>query len=156
MILKGNEWLKIESPVEGRVTLLAEVNDGIFSQEKMGLGVAVFPTNDIVVAPVDGKILYVFPTKHAVGIETEKGTELLIHVGIDTVKMNGEHFEAFVKKGDWVKRGDKLLQFPLDEIVTCGYNTAIPIVITNISADRLKVVKGGNVESGECIMEIEE
>ena len=100
----------IIAPLTGRIVKLEEVPDKVFAEKIMGDGFAIEPKDNIVVAPVDGEIAILFPTKHAIGMVTAEGLELLIHVGIDTVKLNGEGFKAFVKQGDKVKAGDKLLE----------------------------------------------
>lgn len=104
------------SPADGAVMDLASVPDPVFSQKMMGDGIAVEPANGDIVSPVEGEVIQLFHTKHAVGIRTLSGAELLIHVGLDTVNMNGEGFEAHVKEGDKVKTGDLLLTCRLDLI----------------------------------------
>ncbi|MDU5337299.1 beta-glucoside-specific PTS transporter subunit IIABC [Enterococcus sp.] len=119
------------SPLKGKLVSLSEVSDEAFSSESLGKGIAVYPVDGVVVAPFDGEISALFPTKHAIGIVSENGMEVLIHVGMDTVALNGEHFEAFVKKGDKVKKGQKLVTFDIDEISKAGYSTIVPVVVTN-------------------------
>ena len=96
----------VYSPITGTLALLEDVPDPVFSQKMMGDGVAVTPEIGIAVSPVDGEILQLFPTKHAIGIKAENGAEILIHIGLETVGMNGEGFTAFIKAGDKVKKGD--------------------------------------------------
>ncbi|AVM08305.1 MULTISPECIES: PTS glucose transporter subunit IIA [Bacillus] len=121
----------IFSPADGMVMDLASVPDPVFSQKMMGDGIAVEPANGDIVSPVEGEVIQLFHTKHAVGIRTLSGAELLIHVGLDTVNMNGEGFEAHVKEGDKVKTGDLLLTCRLDLIKEKASSTVIPMVIMN-------------------------
>ncbi|WP_404351181.1 PTS glucose transporter subunit IIA [Sutcliffiella horikoshii] len=125
------------APLSGRVAELSEVPDPTFSQKMMGDGLAIVPTEGEVVSPVDGEIVQFFHTKHAIGIRSLSGAEILIHVGLETVSMNGEGFEGHVKEGDKVKAGDKLITFNIDLIKEKAADIITPIVITN----------GENVES---------
>ncbi|SMC23628.1 PTS system, sucrose-specific IIC component [Clostridium acidisoli DSM 12555] len=121
----------IAAPLEGEVVLMKDVPDKAFSDELMGKGIAIDPIDGIVVAPVNGKIVHIFDTKHAVAIETEKGVEILIHIGIDTVKMEGEGFESFVKDGDTITKGQKLVEFDLNLVKTKAKSQITSIIITN-------------------------
>ncbi|MFD1359439.1 PTS glucose transporter subunit IIA [Fictibacillus halophilus] len=121
----------IVAPLTGKIVSIEEVPDPTFSQKMMGDGIAIEPTEGVVVAPVDGEIVQFFHTKHAIGIQSESGAEILIHVGLETVNMNGEGFEGHVNVGDKVKAGDKLLTFDLDLIKEKAASTVTPIVITN-------------------------
>lgn len=127
----------ILAPLSGRVTELSEVPDPTFSQKMMGDGLAIVPTEGEVVSPVEGEIVQFFHTKHAIGIRSLSGAEILIHVGLETVSLNGEGFEGHVKEGDKVKAGDKLITFNIDLIKEKAADIITPIVITN----------GENVES---------
>ena len=119
------------APVKGEVKPLTEVSDAAFSSEAMGKGIAIVPVEGKVYAPADGTITAFFSTGHAIGITTDKGAEVIIHVGMDTVQLEGKGFNPVVKQGDKVKRGDLLLEFDLDLIKAAGYSTETPIVITN-------------------------
>ena len=110
---KVDENETIVSPIEGKILPITEVPDQVFSGKMMGDGFAIEPTEGTVVSPVNGEIVNVFPTKHAIGIQSEGGKEILIHFGIDTVKLNGEGFEALVAQGDKVKQGQPLLKVDL-------------------------------------------
>lgn len=123
----------IAAPMEGRAIALAQVPDPTFAEEILGKGVAIEPTKGEVYAPVDGEILTVFDTKHAYGIKGDDGVELLIHIGIDTVKLGGEHFTAFVKDGDRVQQGDLIAKFDIDGIKAAGYSTVTPMIVSNTS-----------------------
>lgn len=118
----------IGCPVYGRVETIDKTPDEAFAQGMMGNGVVIFPKNNIVYSPSDSTVVNIFPTNHAIGLMTDTGLEILIHVGIDTVKLNGEGFNLFVKEGDHVKRGDKLLAFNLKYIREIASSDAIPIV----------------------------
>ncbi|MBM7622155.1 PTS system glucose-specific IIA component [Bacillus tianshenii] len=119
------------APLSGKVTELTEVPDPTFSQKMMGDGLAIIPTEGEVVSPVDGEIIQFFHTKHAIGIRSATGAEILIHVGLETVSMNGEGFEGHVSEGDKVKAGDRLISFDLNLINAKAASTITPIVITN-------------------------
>lgn len=106
----------IVAPLTGAVKNIEEVPDPVFAGRMMGDGVAIDPTEGVVVSPVDGEIVQLFHTKHAIGIKAKNGTEILIHVGLETVKMEGEGFEAHVSEGQAVKAGDKLISFDLELI----------------------------------------
>jgi len=122
------------APVAGKTVSLSEVNDPTFSGGLLGKGVAIIPDEGNIYAPTNGIILSVFPTKHAVTMKTDKGAEVIIHIGLDTVKLNGKHFEVCVKDGAKVKKGDLLVKFDLEEIKKEGYDTIIPLIITNSHA----------------------
>lgn len=128
---KKAEDVAIYAPTTGKVVALEDVPDPVFSQKMMGEGIAVEPVEGKIVAPCDGKIMQVAPTKHAVGILAADGAEILIHVGLDTVNLKGEGFEAHVKEDDTVSKGDVLLTFDLELIREKVPSTVTPIVITN-------------------------
>ncbi|MFK4997812.1 PTS glucose transporter subunit IIA [Bacillus sp. N9] len=110
---------------------LSDVPDPVFSQKMMGDGIAIRPEAGKVVSPIDGEIIQVFPTKHAVGIKANNGAEILLHIGLETVGMNGEGFTAFVKEGDRVKMGDTLVEFDVTLVTEKAASTITPIIITN-------------------------
>lgn len=130
----------IASPIVGKVLPLSDVKDKAFSAELLGKGVAVIPSQGLIISPEDGTVTTLFPTKHAVGLTFNDGVEMLIHVGMDTVNLNGECFESFVEQGDVVKKGDKLIAFDKDRIIELGYSIETPVVITN-SAEFLDVIE---------------
>ena len=121
----------IGSPMAGRLVSIQEVSDPTFGEEILGKGAAVIPTGNQVYAPIDGKVSTVFPTGHAVALTGLDGTEVLIHVGLDTVKLNGEHFKIHVETDQHVKKGDLLLEADLEQIKAAGYDVITPIVICN-------------------------
>lgn len=121
----------IIAPLTGAVLSIEEVPDPVFSQKMMGDGIAIDPSEGIVVSPVDGEIIQLFHTKHAIGIRSKTGLEILIHVGLETVSMKGEGFVAHVKEGDKVRIGDKLITFDLELVKEKAASAITPIVITN-------------------------
>lgn len=128
--LLDNE-ISITSPVEGKVIPLTEVKDPTFSQEILGKGAAIIPKKGVVYAPFDGKVDAVFETGHTLGLVSEDGVELLVHVGIDTVNLKGKYFTPKKKSGDTMKKGDILLEFDIDKIKADGYDVTTPIIISN-------------------------
>ncbi|WP_019392952.1 glucose-specific PTS transporter subunit IIBC [Priestia filamentosa] len=141
---------EIVSPITGEVVPLSEVPDQVFSQKLMGDGFAIIPEKGTIVAPVDGKVVNLFPTKHALGIESVGGREVLIHVGIDTVNLKGEGFEALVSQGDDVKKGDPLLKVDLEFVKENAPSIITPIIFTNLQeGEKVMINKEGHVDSGE-------
>ncbi|MEG0094221.1 beta-glucoside-specific PTS transporter subunit IIABC [Anaerorhabdus sp.] len=138
-----NKKIEIVSPIVGNLIPLTAVNDDAFSSEAVGKGCAIIPTEGIVKSPVDGVIEMLFETNHAIGIKTDDNLEVLIHVGLDTVKLGGKYFNAFVKVGDKVKIGDKLISFELDKIISEGFDVTTPVIVTN-STDFLDVVENSS------------
>ena len=130
--------IRIESPLQGRLIPLSEVSDPAFASGAMGRGAAVADPEGRVVSPVDGEITVLFGSKHAIGIHGTDGTDILIHVGVDTVKLEGKHFTAHVMQGDKVKRGQLLIEFDPAAIHAEGYETTTPVLITN-AADYGKI-----------------
>ncbi|ACT11798.1 MULTISPECIES: beta-glucoside-specific PTS transporter subunit IIABC [Pectobacterium] len=133
------ETQTIQSPMSGKLVALSDINDDVFSQGLLGQGVAIIPDSGEVIAPVSGEIITFLESKHAVGIRADSGLELLIHVGLDTVNLNGKHFTGYVKPGDRVTAGDRLISFDLHEITRLGYDPITPVVIIN-SDDYASVV----------------
>ncbi len=119
------------SPLKGDVIPLSNIEDGAFSSEAMGKGVAIEPMEGKVISPVNGVVTALFQTKHAICITSDEGLEILIHIGMDTVKLEGQYFTAYVKQGDVVKIGDLLVEFDINKIKEAGYEVITPIVITN-------------------------
>ncbi|PLR75544.1 PTS glucose transporter subunit IICBA [Bacillus sp. V3-13] len=146
---KGGEDVFV-SPLKGEIIPITEVPDAVFSGKMMGDGFAIIPTEGTVVSPVDGKIVNLFPTKHAIGILSDAGREILIHIGIDTVNLKGQGFEALVAENDRVKIGQPLLKIDLDYIKDNATSTITPIVFTNLSADEsIAINKSGSVNTKE-------
>ncbi|OCN05218.1 PTS beta-glucoside transporter subunit IIABC [Erysipelotrichaceae bacterium MTC7] len=130
----------VYSPIKGSVVALSKVKDDAFAQGALGKGVAIEPTEGKVVAPFDGTVITLFPTKHAIGLVSDDGLELLIHVGMDTVQLEGKHFEALVSQGDKVKKGQPLVNFDIKAIETAGFSTITPVVVVN-TTDYLDLVE---------------
>lgn len=129
----------ISAPIQGELISLKKVNDEVFSKEVMGKGAAIIPSANEVVAPIKGEIGALFETNHAIGIKSEDGLEILIHIGLDTVNLQGKHFKPHVKLGDKVNVGDKLMEFDREAIIKAGFDMTTPIIITN-SADYFDVI----------------
>ncbi len=122
---------RITAPVSGYAVKSSEIPDPTFSQEMLGKGLAIRPSEGKLYAPCDGTVTMVFRTKHAIGLLSDHGTEILIHVGLDTVSLKGEPFIAHVRNGDKVRKGDLLLEFDMRMIEAVGLNTIVPVIITN-------------------------
>lgn len=130
----------VTSPVQGNMMPLETAKDQAFAQGALGKGVVIHPTVGEVVAPFDGTVMTMFPTKHAIGLVSDNGLELLIHIGLDTVQLDGKYFEAYVEQGAKVKRGDKLVSFDIQAIEEAGYSVETPVIVTN-SADYLDIIE---------------
>lgn len=125
--------IALSTPVEGEVIPLSEMNDDVFAEELMGKGMAVIPTVGKVFAPFDCTVESLFKTNHAIGLKNENGVELLIHIGIDTVKLEGKYFKSHIKQGDVVKAGDLLIEFDKEAIKNAGYDITTAVIVTNTS-----------------------
>jgi PTS system beta-glucosides-specific IIC component len=145
----------IAAPIKGQIVQLADVKDEVFSSEAMGKGVAIEPAEGKVYAPASGEITTFFPTGHAIGITTDAGVEILIHVGMDTVEMDGDGFTPKAKQGDTVKKGDLLLEFDIAKIKAAGHPVTTPVIVTNSDdyADVLPVATG-NVTPGDNLLQL--
>lgn len=135
--------IRLDSPLNGELVELSQVNDPAFASGAMGFGAAVKNPDGKVYSPVDGEVTVFFETKHAIGIHGENGEDLLIHVGLDTVKLNGEHFKAHVEQGATVKKGQLLLEFDGEAIKAAGYDITTPFVVTNSTEfDKITIALG--------------
>lgn len=144
------------APCNGQIIPLKEVGDGVFSEEFIGKGAAIEPEDGIFYAPFDGKVAMVFDTKHAIALHSPKGTELIIHVGLDTVQLGGKPFKVFVHDGDIIKKGDKLLEADLAAIREAGYRTITPVIVTPAGkAENVVPLKKGTVKAGTAIIKVE-
>ncbi|WP_419182716.1 PTS sugar transporter subunit IIA [Metabacillus fastidiosus] len=144
VVQNGQDFLM---PIEGEIIQITEVNDPVFAEKMMGDGFAIIPEAGSVIAPVDGKIVNVFPTKHAIGIQSKEGREFLIHVGLETVNLKGEGFTALVKDGDEIEKGQEILTFDLDFIKEKAASSVVPIVFTD--STQIDIKKLGKVKQGE-------
>lgn len=146
----------ITAPISGQVIELSQVADPVFASESLGKGFAIQPNAELVVAPFDGQVITVLPTKHAIGLLSDSGLELLIHIGLDTVNLNGQFFESYVKEGDKVAKGQKLISFEKMAIENAGYQTEIPIVVTNTAnfVD-FELMANGTIETMEPVLKVQ-
>lgn len=143
------------SPIRGQIIPLSAVHDEAFASEALGKGFAIAPAEGKVVAPFDGKIAAIFPTKHAIGLVSETGVEILIHVGLNTVELNGKYFEALVEADEIVKKGQPILTFDLEKIQAAGYDTQVPIVVTNTPQySSIETIGSGQTDCDEAILAV--
>lgn len=146
----------ISSPLKGEVVSLDKVNDDVFAGELLGKGVAIIPEEGKVVAPVNGMVATVMETKHAIAIQSDNGLEILIHIGLDTVKLEGKYYTTFVKTGDRINKGDKLIEFDINEIKKEGYEVITPVLVIN--SDKYNSVedcKKTNVSFGDQLISVQ-
>ena len=146
----------ITSPLAGEVKELSQATDPVFAQGLMGRGVVIVPSQGELVSPVNGRVTVFFPTKHAIGILSDEGVEILMHIGMDTVNLEGKGFEGYVSQGDKVKVGDKLISFDIDMIKKAGYVTETPVIITNSDKYQVEVLEQlpRVVERGSQLMNV--
>lgn len=144
----------IYAPLKGRTVPLDEVPDQVFSDKLMGDGLAIYPANGEVVAPFDGTVELVFPTKHAIGLKSESGVEVLIHFGLETVGLQGEGFKVHVDSGDTIIKGQSLMTVDLDYIKTHAKSDITPIIVTNSGEHEIKTTHNGAVDIGEVLIKL--
>lgn len=152
MFWKKKKTGSIFSVCNGQTVKLSEVPDPVFSERILGDGVALFPESSDIYAPVDGKIIQVFDTKHAYSILSDDGLEILVHIGLNTVELNGQGFKSFVKNGDTIKKGDKIAEINIEYIESMGCQLYTPIIITNLDKIQKIDVKEQCVKKGEEII----
>lgn len=152
---KKDNGIVIGAPVKGNAVPLSEVSDPTFGEEILGKGAAVRPTEGKIYAPADGEVTLLFDTLHAVSITTDDGVEILVHIGLDTVALKGEHFKSHSQTGAKVKKGDLLIEADLDALKAAGYDVITPVVICN-TADfaSVEALTGKAVEPGDSLIEI--
>lgn len=143
----------VYSPVNGKVIALESLDDGMFSEKILGDGIAIVPSDGNFIAPVSGTLESAFPTGHAYGIKTDSGLEVLIHIGLDTVSLNGKGFRPQVQQGEKVKAGDKLAEVDLDVIKEAGYPTETMIIVTSGNKVTGMAAAGTEVKAGEKLFE---
>lgn len=139
--------LTIYSPLKGQVIPLSQVEDEVFSQAMMGPGIAVIPSEGKLVAPFDGSVRFVFPTKHAIGLLSSSGIELLIHIGIDTVQLEGKPFTIHVRDQQKIKKGQSLAEFDLDRLIKLNVDPTVVMVLTSASQLHPVPVESGQIDS---------
>ncbi|GGA47847.1 PTS glucose transporter subunit IIA [Kroppenstedtia guangzhouensis] len=152
---KKQKSLVLSAPLKGKLVPLDQVPDPVFSEKMMGDGAAMEPAEGVLRAPVDGEVIQLFHTKHAVGIRSVEGLEVLLHIGLETVAMEGEGFSAEVKEGDQVKTGQPLIQFSLETVREQAKSIVTPIVITNMDrVDRLELKSMKEADPGDPILAV--
>lgn len=150
----AEETNELYAPMKGEVLDVSKSADPAFASKAMGEGVAINPSEGVIYAPADGTISLIFPTKHAMGITLNSGVELLIHAGIDTVKMEGKGFETFVETGAKVKKGDKLLSFDMDLVKEKGYQTQTMFLVADAKGKEVEVIEATNADNDTKIMKL--
>ena len=149
------EDFTVTAPIQGRAMPLSEVEDQTFASGVLGPGMAIAPAEGPVVSPVDGEVLVAFPTGHAYGLRAASGVELLIHVGMDTVQLEGKHFSPKVKAGDKVLRGMPLVDVDWAAVGAAGYQTVTPIVVSNAQGyDGIKEHGAGTIHRGDTLFDV--
>lgn len=152
---KGGKTVCVAAPLEGTVVPLSQVNDPTFAEEILGRGAAIQPSKGVVVSPVNGTIATIFETGHAVGLVSDDGAEVLIHVGLDTVNLKGKHFTVKKSSGDSVRVGDVILEFDKDAILAAGYDVITPVIISNhFNFKDVDTVASGSVKAGQALLEL--
>lgn len=145
----------VYAPCNGTVIPLKEINDGVFSEGYIGEGLAIEPVDGSFYAPFDCSVAMVFDTHHAIALHTANDTELILHVGLDTVKLKGQHLEVFVQEGQKIQKGDLILRADLEGIQSAGYRTVTPVVITGASgAESVELLKTGPVHIGDAVLKV--
>lgn len=134
----------INAPISGKCMDISEVNDAVFSQKMMGDGIAIKPVNNVVAAPCNGIVTMIFPTKHAFGITLKNGVEVLVHIGIDTVNLNGAGFTCYVKKGQKVSQGDKIIWFDESYLDRNDLDMTTMVILTDTKDKLYKKYNMGN------------
>ncbi len=153
---KAKSTIIISSPITGNADDLSAVPDEAFAGRMMGDGAAVTPTDAIITAPEDGEVAFVFDTKHAIGFETESGVELLIHVGVDTVSLNGEGFEVFVENGQKVKKGDVMMKINIPYLTEHAPSLCSPVLCTDLDDNqKIRLLAKGEIKAGEPLFAID-
>ena len=143
------------APLNGQVVPLSEVKDEVFSSGSMGKGVAIEPQEGKVCSPLDGEVVMVFPTGHAIGLKSTSGAEVMIHIGMDTVELDGKGFTTLVKKGQSIKKGEPLINFDLEAIKKAGFEITTPVIVTNSNNyHEVNVVANGTITIGDPLLDL--
>ena len=152
---KKEEVIEIFAPAAGKLVPLSEVSDPTFSEGILGQGAAVIPTGNQFFSPVDGTVNTVFPTGHAAARTSSDGVEVLLHIGLDTVKLNGKHFTIHVEEGQQIKKGDLLLEADLEQIKAAGYDTITPVIVCNTEEfAEIAMAEVQAVEAGDVVLNL--
>ena len=153
MFFNKSDFYPVIAPINGKIIALSDTEDPIFSGKVVGDGIAVIPYDGEVVSPLTGTISMIAPTNHSYGITAYDGTEVLVHVGIDTVKLNGRGFTPLVKKGQHVDVGQPICKFDLELIRNEGFNATTPVIITSNCIDRIKrlTIRTGFAQAGVTV-----
>ena len=155
--LKKKSSIVIASPIDGSVMAVSKLSDPVFNEDILGRGIAIIPSSGSIFAPADATISLMFDTGHAVSLVTDMGVELLIHIGIDTVKLNGRHFAIHTKSEAQVKLGDLLVEFDAEGILNEGFDVATPVVICNPdSFKEINFAAEGPIKAGEPLITIDD
>lgn len=154
-VISEQVGLPVLAPVKGEIISLEQVEDAVFSSGAMGKGLAIVPDEGVVYAPFDGEVVTVYPSKHAIGLRSDTGVEILVHIGLDTVQLNGQYFEALVESGQSIRVGDPLIRFDIEQIKQAGYDIITPVIVTN-TASYLDVLPTyqGTVEPSRDVLRI--
>jgi PTS system beta-glucosides-specific IIC component len=150
-VFQGSK-IEIGSPVKGKIVPIDTVSDPAFAQELIGKGVAIIPEDGNFYAPANGTLAALFPTGHAYAVNTDDGAEVLVHIGIDTVKLNGQFFDIKAAQGDVVKKGDLIVTVDLEGVKAAGYDVVTPVIISNSGQFSKIEKKDGNVTAGEAVV----
>lgn len=154
--MSGLGEIVIHSPLKGNVTELKNATDSAFANGLLGKGILFYPEGNQVIAPFDGEVTTIFPTKHAVGITSTDGIEMLIHVGKDTVNLQGKYFKKLKEQGDFIRKGEAIIEFELDAIKNAGFSTETPAVITNADQyENILIVNSDFIDYSGEIMSIQ-
>ncbi|UPG65182.1 beta-glucoside-specific PTS transporter subunit IIABC [Metabacillus endolithicus] len=153
-VKKNTQQVQIHSPLSGEVIDLSDVKDEAFASGALGNGIAIEPSEGKLLAPASGIVTALFPTNHAVGITTESGVDILIHIGMDTVQLEGRYFTAHVSQGDRVEKGQLLIEFEMDKIKEAGKPLTTPVVVTNHKEFTLNLTPEKQVKTGDCVFTI--
>lgn len=153
-LFQRNKKDELNAYCQGQVIQLEDIKDAMFSKGMIGDGIAIEPENGDIYSPIDGTVTMVFPTKHALGIHSEEGLDVLIHAGIDTVKLKGEGFEAFVEEGEIVKKGQLLLKMNLKTVENHHFEKSVICVITEPRGLDFEILASSNVKVGNPLLKI--
>ncbi|WP_294763479.1 beta-glucoside-specific PTS transporter subunit IIABC [uncultured Lactobacillus sp.] len=153
--VSSNKEEKLVAPLNGQVVPLRQVKDEVFSSGSMGKGIAIKPKDGQVCSPLDGEVVMVFPTGHAIGLKSNNGAEVMIHIGMDTVELDGKGFTTLVKKDQKVKKGEPLINFDLEAVKEAGFETTTPVVVTNSNNyHEVNAVANGTITIGDALLDL--